>query len=119
MAEISTIAQQFTYFYNSTFDKNRKCLASLYRDQSMLTFEGQKVSGVRNIVEKLVSLPFAKCTHKVETIDTQPSKTYRSIIICVNGLFLIDGEQHAKVFYQSFLLIPCGDSFYVFNDIFQ
>jgi hypothetical protein len=54
MADITAISKQFTEFYYSTFDSDRSALANLYRDHSMLTFEGQPTQGGSAIVEKLV-----------------------------------------------------------------
>lgn len=45
--------EQFTEYYYSQFDADRKSLAPLYRDNSMLTFESSSVGGVGPIVEKL------------------------------------------------------------------
>ena len=73
MADINTVAKQFTDFYYSTFDTNRASLQSLYvgvcrrcllvmrihlrrllqREASMLSWEGQPFQGVVNITEKL------------------------------------------------------------------
>ncbi|KAL0764649.1 hypothetical protein CaCOL14_012950 [Colletotrichum acutatum] len=47
------IAKQFIEFYYNQFDSDRKGLASLYREQSMLTFESASSLGVNSIVEKL------------------------------------------------------------------
>ena len=40
------------------FDSNRAALGSLYQETSYLTFEGTKLQGVAQIVQKLTSLPF-------------------------------------------------------------
>ena len=48
------VAKQFVDFYYQQFDGDRKGLAALYRDQSMLTYESSSVQGVNAIVEKLV-----------------------------------------------------------------
>ncbi|KAI4279817.1 MAG: hypothetical protein L6R35_006021 [Caloplaca aegaea] len=82
MTDFQAVAQQFTDFYYTTFDRNRSDLAALYvrssstlyrqtpppffysyktrpalRDQSMLTFESSPVQGASGIVEKLVVRP--------------------------------------------------------------
>jgi hypothetical protein len=41
MAQAQEIASQFVTFYYATFDKNRSDLLPLYRDVSMLSFEGK------------------------------------------------------------------------------
>lgn len=120
MADINAIAQQFTTFYYSAFDTNRSSLASLYRNESMLTFEGLPIQGATAILEKLRGLPFAKVEHKVTTLDAQPSSpTAASLIVNVTGLLVVDDSPNPLQFSQVFQLIPDGSSYYVLNDIFR
>ncbi|KAF8256724.1 hypothetical protein EI94DRAFT_1763327 [Lactarius quietus] len=120
MADINAIAKQFTDFYYTTFDSNRANLASLYRDTSMLTFEGTPIQGSTSIIEKLTSLPFTKVVHKVVTLDAQPSNpSAASLIVSVTGLLLVDDGANPLQFSQVFQLIPDGASYYVLNDIFR
>ncbi|KAK7689039.1 hypothetical protein QCA50_007730 [Cerrena zonata] len=120
MADIQAIAKQFTDFYYTTFDTNRPGLQSLYREHSMLTWEGQPFLGAPNISEKISSLPFEKVQHKVTTLDAQPSSpTVSSMIVSVTGLLLVDDSENALQFSQIFQLIPDGGSYYVYNDIFR
>ena len=56
MATPDAVAKSFVDFYYQAFDRSRQELAPLYKDHSMLTFEGQQFSGTKNIVEKLVVL---------------------------------------------------------------
>jgi hypothetical protein len=118
MADFNAIAHQFTEFYYSTFDTNRANLAPLYRDTSMLTFEGNPFQGAASIVEKLTSLPFEKVRHQVTTRDAQPS-TAASLIVSVTGQLLVDDSPNPLQFSQVFHLIPEGGSYYVLNDIFR
>lgn len=55
----------------------------------MLTWEGQKMQGAQNIVQKLTSLPFQSCTHHVSTMDCQPSGQTGGIIVSVTGQLLV------------------------------
>ncbi|GJE87964.1 nuclear transport factor 2 family protein [Phanerochaete sordida] len=120
MAEINAIAKQFTDFYYTTFDSNRASLQSLYRPQSMLTWEGTQILGDAAISEKLTSLPFEKVQHKVTTLDAQPSSpSVASLIVSVTGLLLVDDGANPLQFSQVFQLIPESGSYYVFNDIFR
>ncbi|EJF62651.1 nuclear transport factor 2 [Dichomitus squalens] len=120
MADITAIAKQFTDFYYSTFDTNRAGLQGLYRDNSMLTWEGQPLLGAATITEKLTSLPFEKVQHKVTTLDAQPSSaTVASLIVSVTGLLVVDDSPNPLQYSQVFQLIPDGGSYYVFNDIFR
>ncbi|ORZ22725.1 nuclear transport factor 2 [Lobosporangium transversale] len=118
MADIQAISKQFTDYYYGTFDSSRAGLAPLYRDNSMLTFEGVHTLGAQAIVDKLISLPFQSVVHKVSTHDSQPSDN-NSIVISVTGQLLIDNEQNPQFFTQTFYLKHDGSNFYVANDIFR
>ncbi|KAL1953166.1 hypothetical protein VTO42DRAFT_3426 [Malbranchea cinnamomea] len=119
MADFANIAQQFVQFYYKTFDENRSALASLYRNESMLTFETTSLQGAPAILEKLTSLPFQKVVHQVSTFDAQPSNN-GGIIVMVTGALLVDDEQKPMSYSQTFQLLPDGaGSYFVFNDIFR
>ncbi|KAM0795389.1 putative nuclear transport factor NTF-2 [Usnea florida] len=120
MGDFHSIAQQFTQFYYNTFDQDRKNLAALYRDNSMLTFETAAIQGVAGITEKLTSLPFEKVAHKVSTLDAQPSNEGGGIMVMVTGALLVDEEQRPMNYTQVFQLLPDGaGSYFVFNDLFR
>ena len=120
MADIQSVAKQFTDFYYTTFDTNRSGLQSLYRDVSMLSWEGTPLVGASAITEKIVSLPFQKVQHKVSTLDAQPSSpTIASLIVSVTGLLVVDDSPNPLQYSQIFHLIPDGGSYYVYNDIFR
>ncbi|KAJ6606411.1 hypothetical protein DFH09DRAFT_1120126 [Mycena vulgaris] len=119
-ANIDAVAKQFVDYYYETFDADRKNLAPLYREGSMLTFEGDQIAGAAAIVEKLASLPFQKVQHKVTTKDAQPSSgTVASLLVSVTGMLVVDDSPNPLQFSQTFHLIPEGGSYYVFNDIFR
>ncbi|KAI8924709.1 hypothetical protein BC831DRAFT_464078 [Entophlyctis helioformis] len=120
MSDIQAIAKSFVDFYYSTFDANRAQLVPLYRDMSMLSFEGQQFQGSKLIVEKLQSLPFQRVQHQVVTIDAQPSNPQGgTILVMVTGRLLVDEEQNPQQFSQSFQLVPEGGSYFIFNDVFR
>ncbi|KAJ1949713.1 nuclear transport factor 2 [Linderina pennispora] len=119
MADADTVAKQFVDFYYSAFDADRKGLAPLYRDVSMMSWEGQQFKGANDIVEKLVSLPFTRVVHKVTTMDAQPSLPgVTAIVITVTGQLQIDDEQKPMQYTQSFQLVD-DNGFFVYNDIFR
>ncbi|POS88130.1 nuclear transport factor 2, partial [Erysiphe pulchra] len=102
------IIEEFTTFYYHQFDLDRKALAPLYRDESMLTFETTSVKGAKDIVEKLGSLPFSKVKHDVATLDAQPSGAHGGILILVTGRLLLEEEERPMSYTQVFQLIPDG-----------
>ncbi|CAF9919575.1 MAG: Nuclear transport factor 2 [Heterodermia speciosa] len=119
MADFRTVAEQFTTFYYNTFDADRKGLAALYRDGSMLTFETAAIRGVSDIIKQLTTLPFEKVVHKVNTLDAQPSNEQGGILVMVTGALLVDEEQRPMNYTQAFQLLPDGQSYYVYNDVFR
>uniref|UniRef100_A0A7S1T4F2 NTF2 domain-containing protein n=1 Tax=Tetraselmis chuii TaxID=63592 RepID=A0A7S1T4F2_9CHLO len=118
MASPEDVGKAFVSHYYQTFDTNRDALISLYQDQSMLTWEGQKFSGPQNIVGKFKSLPFQQVQHQVTAMDSQPSMS-GGILIQVNGKLMTDGENHALQFSQTFHLMPVNNSFVVTNEVFR
>ncbi|MCJ1371900.1 Nuclear transport factor 2 [Loxospora ochrophaea] len=120
MADFNQVAQQFVQFYYDAFDKDRKSLAALYKENSMLTFETSAVQGVAGIIEKLVALPFEKVQHRVSTLDAQPSNEAGGILVMVTGALLVDEEQRPMNYTQVFQLMSDGQgSYFVFNDMFK
>lgn len=85
----------------------------------MLTFETSQLQGAKNIVGKLVELPFKKVNHRISTLDAQPASPNGDILVMVTGELLLDEETNAQRYSQVFHLIPDGSSYYVFNDIFR
>ncbi|VEU23388.1 DEKNAAC104592 [Brettanomyces naardenensis] len=117
--DFNALAQQFCNFYYDQFDKDRSQLGNLYRDHSMMTFESTQLQGSRNIVEKLVSLPFRKVAHRISTLDAQPASENGDVLVMVTGELLVDEEQNAQRYSQCFHLIPESGSYFVLNDIFR
>ncbi|KAL2133716.1 hypothetical protein VTI74DRAFT_1842 [Chaetomium olivicolor] len=113
------IANQFVSHYYTTFDSDRKNLAGLYRENSMLTFEGAQSLGAKDITEKLVGLPFQKVQHVYSASDAQPTPN-GGIIILVTGHLKVDDEERPLGFSQAFQLCqdPAG-GWFVFNDLFR
>ncbi|KAF4122684.1 Nuclear transport factor 2 (NTF2) domain [Geosmithia morbida] len=114
------MSKQFVELYYNQFDSDRKALASLYREQSMLTFESSSVLGATAITDKLSSLPFGTVKHQVSTLDAQPGIVDGGIVILVTGQLLVDEEQRPMNYTQAFQLArdPSGQ-YFVFNDIFK
>ncbi|PHH66571.1 hypothetical protein CDD81_7046 [Ophiocordyceps australis] len=119
-ANFDAIAKEFVDIYYKTFDSDRKNLAALYRDPSMLTFESASVLGVTNILEKLANLPFQQVKHEISTLDAQPSNGEGGIMILVTGRLLVDEEQRPMSYTQTFQLMrDPNNQYFVFNDIFK
>lgn len=117
-ADPDAVAKAFTDHYYNTFDTNRPALAGLYQEQSILTFEGQKFAGQGAITQKLTSLPFQQCQHRVVSLDAQPSVS-QGVNIFVTGQLITEGESQPLKFSQFFHLAPVGGSFVITNDCFR
>ncbi|RHZ49164.1 hypothetical protein Glove_529g32 [Diversispora epigaea] len=118
MSDANAFATQFINYYYSVFCSDRNNLRPLYREQSMLTFEGAPHQGVNNIIEKMTSLPFQRVAHRIASLDAQPSIS-NGIFVVVTGELLVDDEQNPQRFTQAFQLIPEGSTYWVLNDIFR
>eukprot|EP00696_Hemimastix_kukwesjijk_P012487 gnl/Hemi2/2569_TR911_c0_g1_i1.p2 gnl/Hemi2/2569_TR911_c0_g1~~gnl/Hemi2/2569_TR911_c0_g1_i1.p2 ORF type:complete len:148 (+),score=50.17 gnl/Hemi2/2569_TR911_c0_g1_i1:66-446(+) len=115
------IGTSFVQLYYSTFDTNRAALASVYTDQSMLTFEGEQRLGAAAIVDKLTNLQFQTVKHEWTTIDSQPS-VGNGVVTYVTGNLAVDNDfEHPMKFSQVFHLMPHADGsgFFVLNDLFR
>ena len=79
----TTVAKVFIPHYYNLFDTNREGLASLFRNESQFTFEGDgPKAGAPAIMEKLRTLP---AQHQPQTIETQPSTTRTRILVLLHG----------------------------------
>jgi len=68
-------------------------------------------------MQKLTSLPFQACQHRVSSLDAQPSMS-GGILVFVTGQLLPEGETNPLKFSQTFHLVPVGGSFMVSNGEF-
>lgn len=78
MADIQSIAKSFVDYYYSAFDRNRAELSPLYRDTSMLTFEGTQYQGGTAIVEKLSVIKSDECLISLHILVSSFSKSAAS-----------------------------------------
>ena len=71
------------------------------------------------LISQQCPLPFQKVQHRITTLDAQPASPNGDVLVMITGDLLIDEEQNPQRFSQVFHLIPDGNSYYVFNDIFR
>uniref|UniRef100_A0A7S3NPH7 Nuclear transport factor 2 n=1 Tax=Aureoumbra lagunensis TaxID=44058 RepID=A0A7S3NPH7_9STRA len=112
------VAKAFVPHYYQCFDGAREQLVGLYRDQSLLTFEGDgPKQGPQQIMDKLRALPVV--VHNIQTIEVQPSVTPNAILIFVTGQIMIEQDKPLK-YTQLFQLVGEGPGqYYLHNDIFR
>ena len=116
------MGKAFITHYYQQFDQPaaaRASLQTLYKDGSMLTFEGEQFMGMQAIMQKLTTLQFSTVAHKITTCDAQPCPS-GGILVMVTGDLAVDGQLDKPLkFAQTFHLMPNGASWYIHNDIFR
>ncbi|XP_030463200.2 nuclear transport factor 2B-like [Syzygium oleosum] len=110
--------QRFLENYYRTFDANRADMANLYREESVMIFDGRKLQGKEAILAELTSLQ--QCRHQILTIGCQPTFLGSSDLVgMVSGNIWLDGKQYARLFNEAFMLLPTPEgSFYVSRGTF-
>jgi hypothetical protein len=119
--DFTAIGSSFVQHYYNIFDSDRAKLQTLYRDQSMLTFESKQFMGTQAVMAHLQNLPFQKVQHQVKQVDCQPSGC-GGIVVFVIGSLLVDDGKNPIMFSQLFHLIPVDAArkdFWLHNDMFR
>ncbi|GAA5062219.1 nuclear transport factor 2 family protein [Streptomyces similanensis] len=115
-ADVDNIAKQFADHFYSTFDTASVGLEPLYREASMLTWDGSPSLGSVEIMKVLPAAFKGGVTHQVDAIDAQPaSQNAAAILVQVTGSFTNAGT--ARKFTEAFQLLPDGSSYYIHNHI--
>ncbi|KAI6692105.1 hypothetical protein NL676_019815 [Syzygium grande] len=111
-------AKRFLENYYRTFGANWADLASLYREESVMIFEGRTLQGKEAILAELTSLQ--QCRHQILDIACYPARPGSAdLVATVSGNIWLDGKQDARLFGQMFLLVPTPEgSFYVSRSTF-
>ncbi|WP_328957449.1 nuclear transport factor 2 family protein [Kitasatospora purpeofusca] len=124
MADFSSIAQAFAGHYFRSFDDYaaRDGLASLYRPESMLTWEGNQIQGAQNILDQLKKPELKVVKHQVTSVDSQPGAN-NGVVVLVTGSLAIDNAFDKPLqFTQAFTLAPIPGQpggFFIYNQIFR
>jgi hypothetical protein len=123
--DFTGVANSFVPHYYTTFDAGvaaRSNLASLYRPESMLTWESQQYQGQQNITTVLTKPELATVKHQVATTDSQPAPG-GGVLVTVAGSLAIDGAfDKPMLFAETFNLQPIPGQpggFFVYNQIFR
>lgn len=115
--DAEAIGKHFVQQYYQMFDTNRQALASIYRDDSVMLFEGSPFQGATAIVQKLMSLSFQKVEHAITTIDSVLTIDSGLLIMVVGQLKTDNDPIHT--FSETFYLKQFGDSLFVMNSVFR
>ncbi|XP_026495342.1 probable nuclear transport factor 2 isoform X2 [Vanessa tameamea] len=118
--QYDAIGKGFVQQYYTLFDDpaQRPNLANMYNvETSFMTFEGVQLQGAVKIMDKLNSLAFQKIGRLITSVDSQPMFDGGVLINVLGRLQTDDDQPHA--YFQTFVLKPIGNSFYVEHDMFR
>ncbi|KAJ5548918.1 hypothetical protein N7513_006152 [Penicillium frequentans] len=91
MGDHNSIGNAFASHYFNTFDDfdARANLATLYRPESMLRWEGNELLGTQNIIGRLTNPELKVVKTHISDIDSEPSIN-NAVLVCVTGTLAID-----------------------------
>ncbi|MFI5774740.1 nuclear transport factor 2 family protein [Streptomyces sp. NPDC051658] len=118
------MAQAFVGHYFRSFDNYdaRDSLASLYRPESMLTWEGNQIQGASDIIAQLKKPELKAVKTQITSSDAQPGAN-NSVVVLVTGNLAIDNAFDKPMhFTRTFILAPIPGQpggFFIYNDIFR
>ncbi|XP_039155056.1 nuclear transport factor 2B-like isoform X3 [Eucalyptus grandis] len=114
-------AKRFMEKYYRTFDANRADLVNLFREESVLAFEGQQIKGKEAILAKLTSIP--ECHNEIADFNCLRHRTPGSMLVWVCGQTWVGGTKDkadAVLTNQMFHLMPTSlGGFYVGTQIWR
>ncbi|KAJ5972026.1 Nuclear transport factor 2 Eukaryote [Penicillium vulpinum] len=122
--DFQAISQAFVQHYFRTFDNAdaRSNLASLYRPESMLVWEGNQQQGAQNIMSALTKPELKAVKTMVSSTDATPA-TSGGVLVVVTGSLAIDNEFDKPLsFSATFLLQPIPGQpggFFIYSQIFR
>ncbi|KAI6692102.1 hypothetical protein NL676_019812 [Syzygium grande] len=92
-------AKRFLENYYGTFGANWADLASLYREESVMIFEGRTLHGKEAILAELTSLQ--QCRQQIVNFACHPAHPGSGdLVATVSGNIWLDGKQDARLFGQ-------------------
>ncbi|MCX5377396.1 nuclear transport factor 2 family protein [Streptomyces sp. NBC_00091] len=123
--DFTAIATAFTNHYYSSFDAGgatRHGLATVYRPESMLAWEGRQVQGASDIIAALTKPELGTVKHAVTTVDSQPAPG-GGVLVSVTGTLAVDNAHDKPMsFTETFNLQPIPGQpggFFAYNQIFR
>ncbi len=123
--DFTNIANAFVQHYYTTFDAGgsaRAALASLYRPESMLTWERNQLQGASAIIGQFQQPSLGTIKHGLSTTDAQPSPN-GGVLVVVTGSMAVDNAfDKPMLFTETFNLQPIPGQpggFFVSNQIFR
>merc|ERR1712019_300699 len=122
MADQATqCCNNFCSEYYNTLQNNRANLINMYKECSIMTYEGDKFQGLQNIHKKISEFAFQNIQFKQESLEWQNSPIDGGVLIFITGKLVMDNDANNVMdFSQVFQVCPNGQGgFYIHNDIFS
>ena len=113
------IGKGFIDQYYAIFGTNRAQCQGIYRETSVMTWSGENLAGVANIMTKFASLPFNQARFNPTEVVYQPINQ-AGILVVANGECVLEGESHTLAFNDVFhLALDATGQWYVANQVFR
>ncbi|KAJ5876259.1 Nuclear transport factor 2 Eukaryote [Penicillium soppii] len=108
MGDYHGIARAFVEHFYRTFDnyEARSSLASLYRPESKLRWEGQEFQGAQDIIAQLIKPEMKTVKTKINTTDPSPSVDNGVLVVVTGNLVIDNAFDKPFAFTSTFLLSP-------------
>ncbi|MCY1076307.1 nuclear transport factor 2 family protein [Archangium lansingense] len=100
----------------------RNNLASLYRPESMLTWEGAQQQGSAALLGALLKPELSNIKHKVASSDAQPASGGGVLVIVTGALVIDTAFDKPMLFVETFNLQPIPGQpggFFINNELFR
>jgi hypothetical protein len=105
--------------YVMSYMKDRKALAKVYVPYASWQMEGLTARGQPQIEAAINKAPALR--HFAPMMDSlvvqQVTENY--LLLSVSGTLALDGEENVLPYYQTFVLVICGSSAKITNDILR
>lgn len=123
--DFASVAVTFTGHYYPGFDAGgatRRELETLYRPESMLTWESQQAQGTQNIIATLTKPELDTVKHSLTSTDAQPAPGGGVLVTVVGNLAVDNAFDQPMPFTETFSLQPIPGrpgGFFIHNQIFR
>jgi len=112
-----TVMDYITSYYKA-IQSDAKAIQAAYRESSIMTVDGETITGGAAIVEKISK--FIGCTFEVQTADILPATADGSMFLSfVGGAFRLPGESNALLFTRVMMVTSDSAGLHLANDMFR
>jgi hypothetical protein len=117
--DFAGIGKGFVGQYYTFFGSQREQCRGVYRPNSLMTWSGEQIAGVEEIMVKFAALTFGAANFVPQDIECHPTPG-GGILVVVNGELQQPEEAHSLAFNDVFNLMPDeAGQWYVANQFFK